>query len=158
MSNNSIIDSINNQTETVYQDFREFAVKNNITSLATAWVVGISTSQVIRSFVDEIIKPFLNLKSIAKYTIIHVKNIPINIGVFIVEIIHWVLMLLFVFLFVEYIFNRKIIKIKSKISNSEKKEIKQMAKEIKQDDLKLKNTIKEKLNNNVINVFNEFNE
>jgi large conductance mechanosensitive channel len=150
MSKNSIIESINNHTETVYQDFREFAVKNNITSLATAWVVGISTSQVIRSFVDEIIKPFLNLKSIAKYTIIYIKNIPINIGVFIVEIIHWVLMLVFVFLFVEYIFNRKIIKIKSKISNSEKKEIKQMAKEIKHDDQKLKDK--------VINVFSEFNE
>jgi large-conductance mechanosensitive channel len=128
-----IVKGINSTTNNIYQDFREFAIKHNIIGFATGWVIGISTAQLIRSFVVDVIYPIFGTKFPAKYRVIKFGKIKINAGNFVLELIHWVLMLLLIFIFVEYIFNRKIIKMKSTIPDDEIKEVKKIEKELEKE-------------------------
>ena len=128
-----IVNDINKTTLNIYQDFREFAIKHNIIGLATGWVIGISTAQLIRSFVVDIIYPIFGSNFSVKYKVIKFGNIKINAGNFVLEMIHWTLMVLLIFIFVEYIFNRRIIQMKSTIPDNDKKEVKKIEKELKKD-------------------------
>jgi large-conductance mechanosensitive channel len=126
-----IVKDIDKTTRTVYQDFREFAVKQNIIGLATGWIIGISTAQLIRSFVVDIFSPLFGTGKFLKYKVIKLGKIKINAGNFVLELLNWGLMLVLVFIFVEYFFNRRIIKMQTKFSDKESIDAKQNQHDLK---------------------------
>ena len=87
-----------------YDEFRKFLIKPQVGTLGfiTAVVAGNSTYQFLKSFVADILMPIIGLiigrKRLAQFSIGE-----IQIGQFLVDLITWVVIMLVLFLFIEYL-------------------------------------------------------
>lgn len=127
-----------------YKDFQEYTYKNKVLVAASGFAIGIATTNLLKSIVDDILTPLI-IKLVTfiialsplytKYPIIYyvVSKISNFIWLFIV----WLLTIFVSFFVIEYILNRKVIGLSSSVKDNEKKEF-------------IKEKILSKKNNNIL--------
>lgn len=112
-----------------YKDFQEYTFKNKVLVAASGFAIGIATTDLLKSIVNDIVSPniiklFSSLTLISplaiKYPIIFdfIKNISSIIWLFII----WIITIFCSFFVIEYILNRKVIGLSSNIQDDEKKQ------------------------------------
>ena len=135
-----------------YKDFQEYTYKNKVLVAASGFAIGIATTDLLKSIVNDIINPniiklFSSLTLISplatKYPILFdfTKNIFNFIWLFVI----WLITIFVSFFVIEYILNRKVIGLSSNIQDEEKK---QFIKEkiISKDNSNILPTEKDKIN------------
>jgi len=118
------------------KEFQEFAVKGNVVDLAVAVVIGAAFGKIVSSFVADIIMPplgllmgginFSDIKIVLKKAVEAADGIPapavsINIGLFLQNIIDFLIVAIAIFFMVKLIGRLKT-RLKSVIAADEKKE------------------------------------
>ena len=127
-----------------YKEFQEYTYKNKVLVAASGFAIGIATTDLLKSIVNDIVSPniiklFSSLTLISplaiKYPIIFnfIKNISSIIWLFII----WIITIFCSFFVIEYILNRKVIGLSSNVQDDEKKQF-------------LKEKIISKNNNNIL--------
>lgn len=112
-----------------YKDFQEYTFKNKVLVAASGFAIGIATTDLLKSIVNDIVSPsiiklFSSLTLISplaiKYPIIFnfIKNISSIIWLFII----WIITIFCSFFVIEYILNRKVIGLSSNVQDDEKKQ------------------------------------
>ena len=112
-----------------YKDFQEYTYKNKVLVAASGFAIGIATTDLLKSIINDIINPniiklFSSLTLISplatKYpALFDLTKIFFNfIGLFII----WIITIFVSFFVIEYILNRKIIGLSSNIQDEEKKQ------------------------------------
>jgi large-conductance mechanosensitive channel len=112
-----------------YKDFQEYTYKNKVLVAASGFTIGIATTNLLKSIIDDVISPniiklFSSLTLISplaiKYPIIFnfIKNISNIIWLFII----WIITIFCSFFVIEYILNRKVIGLSSNVQDDEKKQ------------------------------------
>jgi|TARA_B100000497_G_scaffold25346_1_gene29833 large-conductance mechanosensitive channel len=112
-----------------YKDFQEYTYKNKVLVAASGFAIGIATTNLLKSIIDDVISPniiklFSSLTLISplaiKYPIIFnfIKNISNIIWLFII----WIITIFCSFFVIEYILNRKVIGLSSNVQDDEKKQ------------------------------------
>jgi len=112
-----------------YKDFQEYTFKNKVLVAASGFAIGIATTDLLKSIVNDIVSPniiklFSSLTLISplaiKYPIIFnfIKNISNIIWLFII----WIITIFCSFFVIEYILNRKVIGLSSNVQDDEKKQ------------------------------------
>jgi len=112
-----------------YKEFQEYTYKNKVLVAASGFAIGIATTDLLKSIVNDIVSPniiklFSSLTLISplaiKYPIIFnfIKNISSIIWLFII----WIITIFCSFFVIEYILNRKVIGLSSNVQDDEKKQ------------------------------------
>lgn len=112
-----------------YKDFQEYTYKNKVLVAASGFAIGIATTDLLKSIIDDVISPniiklFSSLTLISplaiKYPIIFnfIKNVSSIIWLFII----WIITIFCSFFVIEYILNRKVIGLSSNVQDDEKKQ------------------------------------
>lgn len=116
----------------IIREFKEFAVKGNAIELATAVVVGGAFGKIVTSLVNDIIMPFANLLSKGesfaswKITLRETPLTTLNIGVFIQNVVDFLIIAAAIFFMVKLLAN-----LKTQIKKLEKEEEEKIAPEPK---------------------------
>ncbi len=109
--------------KTLIREFKEFAVKGNAVELATAVVVGGAFGKIVTSLVNDIIMPFVNLLSKGesfaswKITLRETPLTTLNVGVFIQNIVDFLIIAAAIFFMIKVLAN-----LKSQLKKLEKEE------------------------------------
>jgi large-conductance mechanosensitive channel len=122
---------MNVTTATFRSEFQEFMFTNGIIVSAAGWAVGVATKEFIQSFLEKSLIPiFLGIGNM--FMIVGARNwIQKNSKVltYFSEIVWvfllWFLTILFTFIILEYIFNRHIVGLKTKVKDSDQHEFDQ---------------------------------
>jgi large conductance mechanosensitive channel len=102
------------------KEFKEFALRGSLVDMAVGIIIGAATTTLVKSLINDVIMPpiglllgkvdfsnlFINLSSTPYSTLAEAKNAgapTINYGVFINEILNFLLILFVLFLIVRYI-------------------------------------------------------
>jgi large-conductance mechanosensitive channel len=112
-----------------YKDFQEYTYKNKVLVAASGFAIGIATTDLLKSIIDDVVSPniiklFSSLTLISplaiKYPIIFnfIKNVSSIIWLFII----WIITIFCSFFVIEYILNRKVIGLSSNVQDDEKKQ------------------------------------
>tara|TARA_B100001778_G_C18574615_1_gene624274 strand:+ start:499 stop:975 length:477 start_codon:yes stop_codon:yes gene_type:complete len=112
-----------------YKDFQEYTYKNKVLVAASGFAIGIATTNLLKSIIDDVISPniiklFSSLTLISplaiKYPIIFnfIKNFSNILWLFVI----WIITIFCSFFVIEYILNRKVIGLSSNVQDDEKKQ------------------------------------
>ena len=84
------------------QEFKEFALKGNVISLAVGLIIGMAFQEVISSLVDNILSPIIGLFVRQNFDTLefHVAGVTLYYGAFITSVISFIIMALVVFMIV----------------------------------------------------------
>ena len=110
-----------------YKDFQEYTYKNKVLVAASGFAIGIATTNLLKSIIDDVISPniiklFSSLTLISplaiKYPIIFnfIKNFSNILWLFVI----WIITIFCSFFVIEYILNRKVIGLSSNVQDDEK--------------------------------------
>ena len=85
------------------KEFKEFAIKGNVMSLAVGMIIGTSFSGLVTSLLDNIISPIIGCFNTGGFNNLSVTiwNATINYGAFITSVINFIIMAFVVFLMVK---------------------------------------------------------
>ena len=92
------------------KDFLEFLEEYNVTGLGVAFVMGVATDALLKSFVNNIIMPLLNPLVIAdswRDAVWSVGPFEIGVGAFSADVLHFLLLAFIVFLVVRRVLRTK---------------------------------------------------
>lgn len=112
-----------------YKDFQEYTYKNQVLVAASGFAIGIATNNFVASIMNDVVEPSLDavFKNIMLLSPIPKKNpmlwkfLSLIIQILWIIIV-WILTIFLSFFVIEYILNRKIIGLASKVSDSEKQQ------------------------------------
>ena len=98
-----------------FHEFKEFALKGNMISIAVGLLIGAAFQGLIQSFTDNIISPVIGLfvSQNFDYLELHLFGVTLRYGAFITSLINFIILALVVFL---------IIRVMNKIINHNKNE------------------------------------
>ena len=120
-----------------FGEFKEFVSKGNVIDLAVGVVIGGAFGKIVSSLVDNIIMPLVGLiiggvdfSSLS----ITVKGASIKYGLFIQNVVDFLIVALCIFLFIKII-NSLDKKVKSKVKKEEEKKKEEPAKPTKEEEL-----------------------
>ena len=84
------------------QEFKEFALKGNVISLAVGLIIGMAFQEVISSLVENILSPIIGLFVRQNFDTLefHVLGVTLYYGAFITSVISFIIMALVVFMIV----------------------------------------------------------
>tara|TARA_B110000003_G_C16610222_1_gene519148 strand:+ start:554 stop:1030 length:477 start_codon:yes stop_codon:yes gene_type:complete len=112
-----------------YKDFQEYTYKNKVLVAASGFAIGIATTDLLKSIIDDVVSPNI-IKLISSLTLISplaikypiifnfIKNVSSIIWLFII----WIITIFCSFFVIEYILNRKVIGLSSNVQDDEKKQ------------------------------------
>lgn len=115
--------------EKFYKDFQEYTYKNKVLVAASGFVIGIATNNFVGSIMKDVIEPSLDavFKNVMLLSPIPNKNpilwkfLSLVIQILWIIIV-WIVTIFLSFFVIEYILNRKIIGLTSKVTDSEKQQ------------------------------------
>lgn len=88
------------------KDFFEFLEEYNVTGLGVAFVMGVATDTLVKSFVNNILMPLLNPLFVTdswRDAVWHIGPFYIGFGAFLADFIHFLLLAFVVFLVVRHV-------------------------------------------------------
>jgi len=94
-----------------FDDFKDFIKEYGVISVAVAFVMGQATNELVKSFVNNIIMPFLNpiVKNGGWETaILHWGYIQISWGLFVAAALNFIIMALIVFIVIKKVMKREV--------------------------------------------------
>jgi len=85
-----------------FKEFKEFALKSNVISMATGVIIGVAFQGLITSLTDNILTPILGLfvRQNFDYLELHIFHTTIRYGSFISDLVNFLIMAMVVFLMV----------------------------------------------------------
>jgi len=86
-----------------FNEFKEFAIKGNVMTLAVGMIIGLAFQDVVSSLTDNIISPIIGIfvGQNFDYLYLNVRGASIGYGAFITSIINFVILAFVVFLIVK---------------------------------------------------------
>lgn len=115
----------------MFKEFKEFAIKGNVTDLAIGVIIGGAFGKIVTSLVNDIIMPpigyllggvdFSNLKLVIKESSGDIASISINYGIFLNTVIDFLIVSWVIFIIIKQInkYNKKESQVKKKEINQE---------------------------------------
>jgi len=108
------------------RDFQEFVFSNKVVVAGASWVFGMATKEFIQNLLEKILTPLFlfvsNQMLLTKYKKIILKNS--GVFKFIGDVLYifslWIFTLLLAYFVLEIIFNRRIVGLKSSVTESDK--------------------------------------
>lgn len=140
-------DEIINKGSKVFSEFKEFIARGNVVDLAVGVIIGSAFGKIVTSIVNDILMPLIGIViGGINFTGLSLKigNAIVNYGVFIQNVIDFLIVAICIFFFV------KIIK-----RMTRKKEVEEIVEEVKKDDQillleEIRDLLKEKVDNEKI--------
>jgi len=115
----------------MFKEFKEFAIKGNVTDLAIGVIIGGAFGKIVTSLVNDIIMPpigyllggvdFSNLKLVIKESSGYIASISINYGIFLNTVIDFPIVSWVIFIIIKQInkYDKKESQVKKKEINQE---------------------------------------
>ncbi len=115
----------------MFKEFKEFAIKGNVTDLAIGVIIGGAFGKIVTSLVNDIIMPpigyllggvdFSNLKLVIKESSGYIASISINYGIFLNTVIDFLIVSWVIFIIIKQInkYDKKESQVKKKEINQE---------------------------------------
>jgi len=115
----------------MFKEFKEFAIKGNVTDLAIGVIIGGAFGKIVTSLVNDIIMPpigyllggvdFSNLKLVIKESSGYIASISINYGIFLNTVIDFLIVSWVIFFIIKQInkYDKKESQVKKKEINQE---------------------------------------
>ncbi|MDO4633933.1 MAG: large conductance mechanosensitive channel protein MscL [Eubacteriales bacterium] len=84
-------------------EFKEFALKGNVVSMAVGVIIGGAFQSIVTSLLDNVINPIIGCFNVGGFTglTIHVGKAELLVGTFIMDIINFLIMAMVVFMIVK---------------------------------------------------------
>ena len=113
-----------NAIKTFFKEFRQFAVRGNVISMAVGVMVGGAFQSIISSLIEDIISPIIGLFVRQNFNFLELNflGITIRYGSFITTVIHFFIMAFVVFILVRAMNHAEAYYEKNKNKNSEQNE------------------------------------
>jgi len=138
----SVISSIplTDKTSKLYKQFQEFVYSNNLVGISAGFSIGIITAEFVKSFVNNILLLFVGYiyylvfpKSKTNLPRITLPVIKENVGIFVLNGVYWLAIIVSAFFLLEYIFARTIAGTASAVVGKAKKDFEEKKEIIKKD-------------------------